>query len=64
MENNSEIKNKYKGNFILSCLDNGWTVKKKNNKYIFIKKHNGKKEIFSDSFLQLFMEENFGIKNN
>tara|TARA_B110000046_G_scaffold184863_1_gene224590 strand:+ start:4024 stop:4209 length:186 start_codon:yes stop_codon:yes gene_type:complete len=60
MENNTNDTTiiKYKALFILSRLDKGWTVKKRKNKYIFVKKHGGKKEIFADEFLKRFMEEN------
>lgn len=64
MENNTDntVITKYKALFILSTLDKGWTVKKRNNKYIFIKKHGGeKKEILANEFLKRFMEENNGI---
>lgn len=60
MENTSTSEHviKYKSLFILSAIDKGWIVKKRNNKYIFTKKHEGNKEIFSNAFLQRFMEEN------
>ena len=47
--------------FIFNALDNGWTVKKKGNSYIFTKKHEGKKEVFLDEYLQRFMVRNFDI---
>lgn len=53
---------KHKSLFVLSAIDKGWTVKKRNNKYIFTKKHRNNKEIFSDAFLQRFMEENIEFK--
>lgn len=58
------VMTKHKALFILSTLDKGWTVKKRKNKYIFVKKHGEKKEIFAEDFLKRFMEENNGIKNN
>jgi hypothetical protein len=63
MENisSSEHVIKHKSFFILSAIDKGWVVKKRNNKYIFTKKHGGNKEIFSDAFLQRFMEENIDL---
>lgn len=45
--------------FIMNALDDGWSVKKRNNAYIFRKKHGGKKEIFSDNYLEKFIEHNF-----
>ena len=40
--------------FIFNALENGWTIKKNNEKYIFQKKHNNKKEIFLDNYLKKF----------
>ena len=47
--------------FIFNALDNGWTVQKKGNAYIFCKKHEGKKEVFLDNYLKRFMVRNFDI---
>ena len=44
--------------FIMNALDNGWRVKKRNNKYIFTKKHKGKKTFFLKGFLDKFIETN------
>ena len=49
--------------FIFNALDNGWTIKKKKNAYIFSKKHEGKKEVFLDNYLKRFMVRNFDIEN-
>ena len=48
---------------IYNSLESGWTVKKHEEKdvYIFTKKHGGKKEVYLDSYLRRFMEENFDI---
>ena len=37
--------------FIYNALENGWTVKKKKNAYIFTKNHEGKKEVLLDTYL-------------
>ena len=47
--------------FFYNSLEDGWTITKNNDSYIFIKKHEGKKEIFSDTYLKRFMEDNFDI---
>jgi hypothetical protein len=47
--------------FIFNALDNGWTIQKKGNAYIFSKKHEGKKEVFLDNYLKRFMVRNFDI---
>ena len=44
--------------FIYNALQDGWIVKKKDDTYIFTKKHENKKEIYLDSFLTTFIEKN------
>tara|TARA_B110000003_G_scaffold118819_1_gene121303 strand:+ start:22852 stop:23097 length:246 start_codon:yes stop_codon:yes gene_type:complete len=48
---------------IYNSLENGWTVKKHPEKdvYIFTKNHGGKKEVYLDSYLRRFMEDNLSI---
>ena len=48
---------------ICNALDKGWTVKKKKNAYIFTKNHEGKKEVFLDTYLKRFMIDNLDINN-
>jgi hypothetical protein len=43
--------------FISNALDDGWSIHKNNNKYIFTKKHEGKKEVLSDDYLKNFIEQ-------
>jgi hypothetical protein len=45
--------------FIYNALENGWTLNKKKNLYIFNKKHEGKKEVLLDDYLRRFMVKNF-----
>lgn len=47
--------------FITNALEKGWTIKKKDNQYIFTKKHEGKKEIFNENYLENFIKENFDM---
>ena len=49
--------------FIFNALDSGWTIKKRNNYYIFTKNHEGKKEIFDEKYLSTFMKDNMEISN-
>ena len=49
--------------FLYNALDNGWSIKKKQNSYIFTKNHEGKKEIFDESYLSIFMKDNMNINN-
>ena len=49
--------------FIYNALENGWDIKKSNEKYIFSKNHNQKKEVYLDSYLRKFLEANISINN-
>jgi hypothetical protein len=35
--------------FFYNAINDGWTIKKRNDSYIFVKNHEGKREIFLDS---------------
>tara|TARA_A100001015_G_C14540147_1_gene537592 strand:- start:128 stop:349 length:222 start_codon:yes stop_codon:yes gene_type:complete len=48
--------------FLYNALENGWSVKKKENVYVFSKNHEGKKEIFLDDYLKTFIKKNFQKK--
>ena len=47
--------------FLFNALENVWTIRKNKDKYIFIKKHEGEKEIMLDSYLRRFIKDNFDI---
>ncbi len=47
--------------FLFNALDNGWSIKKRNESYIFTKKHEGKKEIFDEKYLSIFMKDSMDI---
>ncbi len=49
--------------FLFNALEDGWQIKKNKEKYIFTKRHENKKEIFSESYLTRFIEKNFNINN-
>ena len=52
-----------KMSFIFNAVDAGWSVKKRDDKYIFAKKHEGEKEIYLDTYLQQFILANMnGLK--
>ena len=71
MENNISIQSAEKINidymtlqkmaFLFNALESGWTIRKNTDKYIFIKKHEGEKEIMLDSYLRRFIKDNFDI---
>jgi hypothetical protein len=44
-----------------NALEDGWSIKKRGNSYVFQKNHEGKKEILDESYLLTFMKENFDI---
>jgi hypothetical protein len=58
MENNNEKLLNIKTNIIFNALDDGWVVSKKNNYYIFRKKHENRKEVLSDEYLKVFLSNN------
>jgi hypothetical protein len=47
--------------FIINALNNGWTIKKKKDNYIFSKKHEGRKEIYNEDYLEKFIKSNSDI---
>ena len=51
-----------KMSFIYNALQNGWKIHKKNQYYIFRKKHQHKEEIFDESYLSTFVKENSNLR--
>jgi hypothetical protein len=49
--------------FLFNALDNGWSIKKRKDSYIFTKNHEGKKEVFDETYLATFMKDNIDINN-
>jgi len=47
--------------FLYNALEKGWSIKKKNNAYVFTKNHEGKKEVMLENYLKRFMLENLDI---
>ena len=47
--------------FLHNALNDGWTIKKRKESYIFTKNHEGKKEVFLDSYLVSFMKNNLDL---
>jgi len=43
---------------LYNSIEQGWSVKKHNESYIFSKKHEGKKEVLEDTYLLKFMKTN------
>ena len=42
----------------MNALEKGWSIKKQKDKYIFTKKHENKREIFEENYLERFIVNN------
>lgn len=60
-KSNIDINKLQKMIFIYNAIETGWSVHKHNQKYYFNKKHEGKKEVFLDSYLEDFIKNNVSI---
>jgi hypothetical protein len=49
--------------FIMNALNDGWSVKKNQDTYIFKKKHENKVEIFQEDYLANFIMSNMGLNH-
>mgnify|MGYP007063421360 FL=1 len=47
--------------FVMNALERGWSVKKVEDEYIFTKKHENKREIFRENYLETFIQTNFDM---
>jgi len=55
---NNDKQRLYKSILIFNAIESGWTIKKNENKYIFSKYHQNKKEVLDDNYLTNFIIEN------
>ncbi len=46
---------------LFNSIEQGWSVKKRNDAYVFTKNHEGKKEVLEDSYLLKFMKTNLDL---
>jgi len=46
---------------LYNTIEQGWSVKKRNDSYVFTKNHENKKEILDDSYLMKFMKTNLDL---
>ena len=46
---------------LFNSIEQGWSVKKRGDSYLFTKNHEGKKEILEDSYLLKFMKSNLDL---
>jgi hypothetical protein len=62
MDINNELKNKiYVMHFVMNTLENGWTIRKNNDNFIFRKKHRNRDEVYSDDYLINFLKINTSV---
>lgn len=47
--------------FIMNALEQGWSVKKVEDSYVFMKKHENRREVFQENYLENFVSSNFSI---
>lgn len=45
-----------------NAIEDGWTVKKKQDAYVFSKPHENKKEVFENNYLLRFMRSHLDIR--
>ena len=58
---NMDLKTFQKMVFIYNSVENGWDVKKSGDQYVFLKPHEGKKDVYTDEYLDKFINKNFDI---
>jgi hypothetical protein len=46
---------------LYNTIEQGWSVKKRNDSYVFKKNHENKKEVLDDSYLMKFMKTNLDL---
>ena len=46
---------------LYNSIEHGWSVKKRNDSYVFTKNHEGKKEVLEESYLKKFMKNNLDL---
>jgi len=46
---------------LFNALEEGWSIKKSDDSFIFQKKHEDKKEVFTDIYLEQFIKNNLDL---
>ena len=49
--------------FIYNAIEDNWSIRKKGDCYVFSKPHEGKKEIYLDTYLKRFVTEKTNISH-
>ena len=47
--------------FIFNAIENGWNVNKRGENYVFKKKHENKRMVYDDNFIENFISKNCNI---
>lgn len=63
IDENMDTSEVYLMGFLFNALESGWSIRKKGNDYIFRKRHENKKEVYSDEYLSTFLRDNFNMNN-
>jgi hypothetical protein len=48
--------------FLCNAIEQGWTVRKQQDRYIFVKKHENKREVYLESYLRTFLAQNMDTR--
>ena len=48
---------------LYNAIEEGWSIKKRNDSYVFTKNHEGKKEVFHEDYLLKFMKKNLDFQS-
>ena len=48
---------------LFNAIEDGWTIKKRENAYVFTKNHENRKEILHDDYLLQFMKQKLDMTN-
>ena len=51
-----------KMSFVFNAVNDGWSVRKKKDKYVFTRPHDNRKEVFESAYLEAFIKTN--MSNN
>jgi len=46
---------------LFNSIEQGWSVKKRDDSYVFTKSHEGKKEVLEEAYLKKFMKTNLDL---
>lgn len=46
---------------LYNAVESGWSIKKRGKSYVFTKKHENKREVLDDAYLETFIRNNLDI---